>query len=330
MAALRKRDEMMPVLTAFLDEQGFVVVDGGLATELESQGESLNHALWSAKILLEKPERIAAVHYAYFAAGADVATTASYQATFQGLQAHGLNAEQAGQVILRSVSVAVEARELFWREARNRAGRRRPLVAASIGPYGAFLHDGSEYHGNYGVGYDDLKTFHRGRLELLAKSGVDLLACESIPSLIEAEALIDLLREMPDVPAWISFTCKDEWHISDGTAFAEAVALVSEAPSVAAIGLNCTAPRLVNALLEQARSATQKPLVAYPNSGELYDITTCGWRAASRAAPMIEEAARGWLERGARLIGGCCRTTPATIKGIRRTLSAAVLAREVM
>ena len=314
----------MSVLTSLLDEQGFVLLDGGLATELEARGESLNHALWSAKILLEKPEAIGEVHLAYFEAGADVATTASYQATFPGLEAHGFSTEQAEQVMLRSVNVAVEARERFWSVAQNRAGRQRPLIAASIGPYGAFLHDGSEYHGNYGVGYDDLKEFHRARLQLLATSGADLLACESIPSLIEAKALAELLRETPDVPAWISFTCRDEAHVSDGTTLAEAVKAVSKTSNVVAIGMNCTAPRFVNALLEKAHSVTDKPLVAYPNSGELYDISTCGWKATSEAG-LIEEAARGWLERGARLVGGCCRTTPETIKGIRRALSAAVV-----
>jgi len=313
----------MSVLTALLNEQGFVVLDGGLATELETRGESLNHALWSAKILLEKPEVIGDVHLAYFEAGADVATTASYQATFPGLAAQGLSKEQAEQVMLRSVTVAAEARERFWSDGRNRVGRQRPLIAASIGPYGAFLHDGSEYHGNYGVGYGDLKEFHRERLQLLAKSGADLLACESIPSLVEAKALAELLRDLPDVPAWISFTCKDEGHISDGTAFADAVTAVSAVSNVVAIGMNCTAPKFVNALLEKAHSVTDKPLVAYPNSGELYDISTCGWKATSEAG-MIEEAARGWLERGARLIGGCCRTTPETITGIRKALSAAV------
>jgi homocysteine S-methyltransferase len=309
----------MSIVSDFIERQGFVVLDGGLATELENRGESLDNPLWSARILLSAPEKIADVHHCYFVAGADVAIASSYQATFPGLQATGLSSQQAERVIRRSVSIAVEARERFWGNPQNRVGRLRPLVAASVGPYGAFLHDGSEYRGNYGVPRGTLRDFHRDRLAILADSGADLLACESIPSLLEAEALIDLLGDFPNSQAWISFTCKDVSHISDGAKFADAVLVASQADSVVAVGLNCTAPSLVNALLEKARAVTDKPLVAYPNSGELYDMATRGWRSTSETG-IIEDAARGWREQGALLIGGCCRTTPETIRGIRSAL----------
>jgi homocysteine S-methyltransferase len=310
----------MAVFSAFLDRQGFVVLDGGLATELENRGESLNTPLWSAQILLVAPEKIANVHGTYFLAGADVAITSSYQATFPGLCAMGLTSQQAEQVISRSVTVASDARDLFWNEPQNRVGRIRPLIAASVGPYGAFLHDGSEYRGDYGVSRDALKEFHRDRLAVLANSGADLIACESIPSLPEAEGLAELLDDFPKAQAWISFTCKDEARISDGSLFSDAVRAVCQSPAVVAVGLNCTAPHLVNALLEKARDVTDKPLVAYPNSGELYDVATSSWRSTSEAAT-IECAAREWHRRGALLIGGCCRTTPETIREIRRALT---------
>ena len=307
----------MAAIHDFIERQGFVILDGGLATELEARGESLNHPLWSAKSLLSAPEKIAAVHYSYFLAGADLAITSSYQATFPGLTAMGLSIQEAEQVIRNSVQVAIQARDRFWADPQNRVGRLRPLIAASVGPYGAFLHDGSEYRGDYGVSRDVLQDFHRERLAVLSDSGADLLACESIPSLLEAEALCDLLT---DFPAWISFTCKDNVHISDGFKFDDAVSIVSQSGSVVAVGLNCTAPSLVDKLLERARNVSDKPLVAYPNSGELYDIATCGWRSTAEAG-MIEQAAVGWHRRGARLIGGCCRTTPETIRGIRAALT---------
>jgi homocysteine S-methyltransferase len=311
----------MDTLRPFIEEQGFIVLDGGLATELENSGESLNDPLWSAKILLSDPRKIGAVHESYFAAGADVAITASYQATFAGLANAGLSQQQAEKVIRSSVTVAQEARDRFWNQAANRTNRVRPLVAASIGPYGAFLHDGSEYRGDYKIGSNALKDFHRERLRLLAASGAELLACESIPSIVEAQALIALLQETPNATAWLSFTCKDGSHISDGTPFASAVALAISSPAIQAVGLNCTAPSLVNSLLEKASALTDKPLVVYPNSGEIYDAATCTWQSLSEAG-MIEDAALGWYERGARLIGGCCRTTPQTIRGIRHALSA--------
>jgi homocysteine S-methyltransferase len=317
----------MAVLSSFFEQQGFVVLDGGLATELENRGISLTDPLWSAKILLSSPEIIADVHYSYFLAGADVAITSSYQATFPGLEAAGLSHTEAGQVFRRSVALAIEARDRFWSDSHNRIGRLRPLIAASIGPYGAFLHDGSEYRGDYGISCEDLKTFHRDRLAILTASEADLIACESIPSLSEAQALTDLLSESPNSQAWISFTCKDDTHISDGTPFADAVEAASHSTSVVAVGLNCTAPRFVNGLLEKARRVTDKPLIAYPNSGEIYDIATCSWQAMSEV-PVIVNAAQGWRDRGAGLIGGCCRTTPNTIRGIRRALSSVVAGSE--
>jgi len=312
----------MSILSNFLSEQGFVVLDGGLATELEARGENLADPLWSAKILLSEPEKIGDVHYAYFFAGADVAITASYQATFPGLRAAGLTTQQAEEAIRRSVAVAVEARERFWSDARNRSSRLRPLVAASVGPYGAFLHDGSEYRGAYRVSRGELKAFHADRLAVLNDTGADLIACETIPSLLEAEVLTELLSETQTKEAWISFSCKDDAHISDGAHFSDAIRVAAQAEQVVAAGVNCTAPQFVNALLDQARAVTDKPLVAYPNSGEQYNAVTCDWRSSMEIG-MVEGAASGWRDRGALLIGGCCRTTPATIRGIRAALSGA-------
>ena len=310
----------MAAVSDFITQQGFLVLDGGLATELEQRGECLDHPLWSAKILLAAPEKIEDVHYSYFVAGADVAITASYQATFPGLQASGMNAAEAEQMIRSSVSVAIEARDRFWGDPQNQRSRLRPLIAASVGPYGAYLHDGSEYTGQYDLPVDELKEFHRARLAVLADSGADLLACETIPSLLEVEALAGLLEKFSKTPVWVSCICQDDEHLSDGNRFIDALRLVAGIPSVVAVGLNCTAPRFVNALLEKATTVTDKPLVVYPNSGELYDAETCSWRSTSEAGT-IEEAVRGWHERGARLIGGCCRTTPDTIRGIRAALT---------
>ncbi len=310
----------MAIFDDFVERQGFLVLDGGLATELESRGESLKDPLWSAKVLLSAPEKIAEVHYAYFVAGADVAITASYQATFPGLRAAGFTIPEAERVIRHSVTVALEARERFWSGRENRVGRLRPLIAASVGPYGAFLHDGSEYRGDYRISRGELKAFHADRLAVLADSGADLIACETIPSLEEAEVLTELLSHLQKIEAWISFSCKDDTHISDGTKFSAAVKAVLESETVVAAGLNCTAPRFVNALLDRARLVSDKPLVAYPNSGELYEVATCGWKSASEIG-MIEHAVHGWRDRGALLIGGCCRTTPETIGAIRAALT---------
>jgi homocysteine S-methyltransferase len=215
-----------------------------------------------------------------------------------------------------AVRLAIEAREEFWARPQNRAGRLRPLIAASIGPYGAMLADGSEYRGNYALSDRDLAEFHRPRLEVLAESGADLLACETLPCLSEALVLARLLQEFPHSPAWISFSCRDGEHNCEGQRIADCVAQLNDFPQIVALGVNCTAPRYIAPLLQQMRGRTAKPLLAYPNSGELYDAATKGWSAIHETKPFAD-AAPEWLAAGARLIGGCCRTRPADIAALR-------------
>ncbi len=300
----------------FLKANRFVVLDGGLATELERRGADLNDALWSAKLLIEQPELIRAVHLDYYKAGADVATTASYQATFEGLARRGFDREAAAALLRKSVQLACEAREQFWADPANRAGRVRPLVAASIGPYGAMLADGSEYRGRYGLTEQALMDFHRPRMQVLADSGADLFACETIPCALEARALARLLEEFPHMPAWISFSCRDGAHDSEGEAIADCAAQLEAYGQVVAIGVNCTAPQYIDSLLQALRGATRKHLLAYPNSGEQYDPQAKVWHGC--ATPMeFAQKAEGWRSAGAQLIGGCCRTTPHNIEALR-------------
>jgi homocysteine S-methyltransferase len=303
----------MNPIAPFLEQQGVVILDGALATELERRGADLRDPLWSAKLLLENPELIRQVHCDYFAAGADVATTASYQATIPGLLKRGLNHEQAAGVLRLSVRLAQQARDAFW--LIPRPARLAPLVAASIGCYGAGLHDGAEYRGDYGLSVQQLIDWHRPRLEILADSGADLLACETIPCLAEGAALVKLLCEFPRISAWLSFSCKDAHTLCHGEPFAQAVALANDAPNIVAVGVNCTAPRHVEGLLAAASAVTQKPLVAYPNSGETWDALQHCWQGTT-AEPDWRSCVLRWRDAGARLIGGCCRTTPESIRQI--------------
>lgn len=303
----------------FFDHAGAVIIDGALATELERRGADLNDPLWSAKILIEQPQLIRQVHYDYFVAGADVTITASYQATFQGFARRGLSHGEAAALMRKSIRLAVEARDQFWADPANRAGRERPLVAASIGSYGAYLADGSEYRGDYGLSVEELMDFHRPRMKVLAEDSdgiaADLLACETIPVQREGEALVRLLREFPDAVAWLSFSCCDDAHVCHGEPFADCVALANESAQIVAVGINCTPPRHVEPLLLSARGVTDAPLLAYPNSGEFWDAEACCWLPGTGVTEFAGPARR-WKEAGARLIGGCCRTTPADIMDI--------------
>ena len=303
----------MNPIASILDHYPALVIDGALATELERRGCDLRDELWSAKILLEQPEIIKQVHLDYFKAGADCAITASYQATVEGFSKRGLSQREAIDLIHRSVKLAREARDEFWANESNRAGRSKPFIAASVGPYGAFLADGSEYRGNYGLSEKELMNFHRPRMQALIEAGADLLACETIPSLIEAQTLARLLKEFPNITAWISFSGRDERHISEGQVFADCVRQLEGNPQIAAIGINCTSPAYIPSLIGEAKTVTEKPILVYPNSGETYDAARNDWNGD----PVLDsfgEQARSWYEAGARLIGGCCRTTPEDIR----------------
>jgi homocysteine S-methyltransferase len=296
--------------------QGFVVLDGGLATELERRGADLRDPLWSARQLIEGPELIRLVHQDYYAAGADIAVSASYQASLAGFAARGISAADARRLMALSVELAREARDNFCHESGRHA-----LVAGSVGPYGAALADGSEYRGGYGVDRHVLADFHGPRLEALVASGPDLLAIETIPSLEEALVVLELLESWPSVEAWVTFTCRDRERVSEGQPVAEAIAAVTDHPQVVAVGFNCVAPTLAEPLLAVAGPVTDKPLVVYPNSGESWDAERRHWIAG--AGPFdFGAAAPAWFARGARLIGGCCRTTPETIRAIRTALGA--------
>ncbi len=293
--------------------RGVVILDGGLATELEARGHDLDHPLWSARLLESQPEAIRAVHRAYLDAGAECLITASYQASFAGFAALGIPARRARALIASSVTLAAEARAEL-------APRHPALIAASVGPYGAFLANGSEYRGDYRVSPRALYDFHAPRWEVLAQSQADLIACETLPNLAEAEVLLKLLEQTPERRAWFSFTCRDEASISAGTPIEAVADLLNDAPQVAAVGVNCTPPGWIEALVRRlAARLDGKPIVVYPNSGERYDSRHRGWRGV--ADPLdFGAAARRWRDAGARLIGGCCRTGPDHVRALRRAL----------
>ena len=309
----------MNPITGSLRQFPALVLDGALATELERRGRDLRDPLWSAKVLLEAPELIRQVHLDYFRAGADIAITASYQATVAGFMRRGLGRGESLELLRRAVRLAQEARDEFWREPTNRVGRPRPLVAASVGPYGAFLADGSEYRGDYGLSEIELMDFHRSRLATLLAADPDLLACETLPCFLEARALARLLTEFPGASAWISFSARDEARTCHGERLADCAAWLDSRPQIVAVGINCTAPQYIPALVRAIRFSTGKPIVVYPNSGETYRADLRRWEGTATCAEFAAEAER-WYAGGARLIGGCCRTTPDHIAALARRI----------
>ncbi|HEP1898191.1 TPA: homocysteine S-methyltransferase [Kluyvera cryocrescens] len=301
-------------LTAILAEIPFVLLDGAMATELEARGCDLADSLWSAKVLMENPQLIYDVHLDYFRAGAQVAITASYQATPEGFAARGLDETQSRALIARSVELARQARDAY--RAENPAAKGL-LIAGSIGPYGAYLADGSEYRGDYQRSAQAFQDFHRPRIDALLEAGADLLACETLPSFDEIRALAQLLVEYPVAQAWFSFTLRDSQHLSDGTPLRDVLAFLADYPQILAVGINCIALENTVDALSYLHSQTPLPLVVYPNSGEHYDAVTKTWHHHGEACATLEGYLPQWLEAGAKLIGGCCRTTPKDIAALK-------------
>jgi homocysteine S-methyltransferase len=290
-----------------------LLIDGGLSNALEKQGCDLNHDLWTARILDENPEAIILAHLDYLESGARCITTSSYQASLPGMMAAGHDRAEAEFLILKSVKLAEEAVNRFLAAGFKGAP---PLIAASIGPYGAYLADGSEYRGNYGITDEALREFHLPRMTILDRSNADFLACETIPDFQEARVLAEMLRETGK-SAWVSFSCKDENHISDGSPVEECAALFGDHPNVFAIGINCTAPKHVSGLIESIKkNSGTKKIVVYPNSGEVYSAGTKTWLGLSDPGS-FSEMAKEWLGLGADIIGGCCRIGPRHIKSLR-------------
>ncbi len=294
-----------------IDLTRFRVLDGGMASELEFLGANISGPLWSAHVLEDAPEKVIAVHRAYLEAGADVLLTASYQVSRMGYEEFGLEPSRADAALLRSVELACKARAEF--------SSRQVLIAASLGPYGAALHNGAEYHGNYDCSYADLVRFHRERIEVLARSKADLLAFETLPSIDEARAIGEALANWPDLAAWFTFVCPDyragSLQVAHGEALRDCAALAASFPQTVAVGVNCTQPKWIPSLIAELRAASTKPIVVYPNSGEDWDAEARCWTGLSDPTEFGQQA-RQWRSAGAQIVGGCCRTRPDHVRQI--------------
>ncbi|KAA0967575.1 homocysteine S-methyltransferase [Streptococcus cristatus] len=300
-----------------LEKQEVIILDGALGTELERQGYDVSGQLWSAKYLLENPQILQDLHEAYVQAGSDIITTSSYQASIPAFVEAGLSPEKAYELLKETVFLAQVAVKNIWKSLSldEQEQRSYPLIAGSVGPYAAYLADGSEYTGAYHLSEEEFKDFHRPRIQALLNAGCDLLAIETIPNGAETEALVHLLaEEFPQAEAYLSFTAQTASAISDGTLIEEVGRLVQSSPQVLAVGFNCTAPHLIAPLLEKLKQVCDKPLLAYPNSGEVYNGATNTWQDNPEQQLCLTDYSQLWKKQGVQLFGGCCRTRPEDIR----------------
>ena len=299
----------------WINEQDIVILDGSMSRLLEEQGLEINHRLWTALALVEQPEAIYQVHKQYFDAGANVAITASYQATVKSFEDVGYSEKQAIAYIERSVTLAKKAKQ-------DSKGGQAKWIAGSIGPYGAYLSDGSEYTGAYQISDYELKDFHEERIKALIASGVDILAIETIPRLDELRVILNIIAVI-NFPVWVSISLKDTAHLANGDSLADFQQLVEQDQNVIAYGINCVSPQLVAPVIENLSVAATKPLVAYPNSGAIFDAVTKTWSEEISVEQVFSTDARCWHQKGAKLIGGCCCSTEHDIARLARTFDQA-------
>lgn len=309
---------MTGCITQALAAEETLIVDGAMATELEHRGIDTSNALWSAMALISNPHAVCDVHLSYFEAGANIATTNTYQANIPAFVQNGLSRAQAEQLIRLAATEALEARNAYRTRYPNDA---RPLfIAGSIGPYGAYLANGSEYTGRYTLADEAYRNFHRSRMRILADAGVDIFAFETMPNYQEIRALTGLLaEEFPDCCAWISCSLSNTSHLCDGTPLNQVAAELDGNPQIMAVGANCIPMAMTTAAINTIRSASNKPIIVYPNNGDAYDPVTKTWRRNSNNLHLADMAPE-WHKAGARLIGGCCRTTPNDIRALAHAL----------
>ena len=291
-----------------------IVLDGAMSDELERQGVQTNNKLWTATALIDQLDKVYQAHMDYFNAGAELIITDTYQANVQAFEKAGYSKTEAEQFIRNAVKIAKKARDDFEKQTG-----KHNYVAGTIGAYGAYLADGSEYRGDYQLTSDEYLAFHLPRLKLVLAEKPDLIALETQPKLAEPVTVLDWLKEQRQIPVYVSFTLKDAKHLSDGTPIAEAVKKISQYQQVFAIGINCVSPTIVQDALSEFSQYTKKPLVVYPNLGASYDPQIKQWRKFTNDFN-FEELTKSWYQAGARLIGGCCTTGPKEINQIKQAI----------
>lgn len=309
----------MNLISNILKQQKLFIIDGALGTYIEDKGYDVKDKLWSAKFLQDSPEVIEQVHTDYLEAGADCIITASYQASYEGFIEKGCSEQEAKKLIQSSIILAQKVRNKFWKNT-DKTNRVKPLVAASIGPYGAYLADGSEYTGDYNISDDELFNFHKKRLQAIIETKPDILACETLPSLHEAKIILKALREFPHICTWFSFSAKDALHVRNGESIKECTKWIENQEDIESIGINCTATEHITPILQNIRDICTKPIVLYPNYSA-YVASSKTWEK-SEIPDDFGKLAFHWKQLGASGVGGCCQTTPKEISQISKWVRA--------
>jgi methionine synthase I (cobalamin-dependent) len=281
-----------------LISQRILVADGAMGTMLYEHGVFLNRCF--DELNLAEPSLVRQVHEEYVKAGADLVETNTFGANRLKLSKYGL-ANEVGQINRSGVRIAKEA-----------AGGN-VLVAGSIGPLGCELTEHSP------VTRREAQEIFREQGTALVEAGVDLLILETFLSEEELLIAVKAVGELADVPIIAQMTVSENGETIYGEPIEQAISKISREPAVAAVGLNCSVgPSGMLSSLERIRPVTTKPIAVQPNAGMPRLVE--GRQLYMSTPEYMAEYAKRFLEKGARIIGGCCGTTPDHIREIARAV----------
>lgn len=281
-----------------MSDERVLILDGGLSTALEESGYDVSGPMWTGELLLSNPDAITAAHRSFVEAGADILITGSYQISFEGGRSVGWSDDDVERALRNSTAAA------------RLAANEDTIVAASIGPFGAHLNDGSEFRGNYGASARAIREFHDRRLDIVLDTEPDMLAIETMPDLDEVRIIMELVEsKSPEIDFWVSFTVREAGTLSGGATFADACAVVERESSAIAIGINCSPLSVITQTLVSVD--TDLPFVVYPNAGQSWDSESMSWAGKPEFATSVN--VEEWVSAGARIVGGCCGYGPGHI-----------------
>ncbi|CAI2635763.1 MULTISPECIES: homocysteine S-methyltransferase [Apilactobacillus] len=287
----------------WINQQDHILIDSSMSTGLEERGLKLNSNLWTAAALESHEDLIVDVHKKYFDAGSSMTTTNTYQASVPGLVKAGYSENQAIALIKKAVELADRG--------RNESTNPNPKwLLGGVGPYGAFLANGSEYTGDYSLTDEEYIAFHEGRIKAMVEAGIDVLILETLPNINELKAITEYTKQF-DIPVIVAASLRDKSHLADGSSLIEVASFLESQEHVIAYGLNCTKPQLVTPALKVLKQShpTHKPFIAFPNSGATYNPEIKEWNHDDLSFEEFDELIAQWFNLDLKFVGGCCCMT---------------------
>ena len=282
------------------------LLDGSMSFPMEQLGYNLKNKLWTGKALINNPDLIKDIHKGYIDAGADFISTSTYQISFDRLKNMGYQSEEIKKIFQKSVDIVKDAIE----ESKL---KKEIKIVGSFGPYASYDPEASEYIGEYDSTDIEIKKFHLNNIRIIEETDLDIILYETIPCLREIKILSEALSHSTK-EIWISITCNEEMEFRDGSSFKDACEIISKIEKITTMGINCFSPLLVKKAIDLLKKYSNKKILIYPNSGEIYNPKERFWTGNNE---FNNSMIKNWLSLYPDIIGGCCRIGYDDIKKMR-------------